>query len=69
MPKFIYDKEFMIIANKIFELKSKLKQTDYIAIKYAEGLVSDEDYAPIKSQRQSWRDEINALEAELQNLK
>lgn len=46
-------------------LKEQLKQTDYQAIKYMEGLISEEDYAPIKSQRQAWRDEINQLEAEL----
>ena len=47
---------------KIFDLKIKLKQTDYKAIKYAEGLITEEEYAPIKAQRQEWRDEINQLE-------
>lgn len=47
---------------KIDELKSKLAQTDYKAIKYAEGLISEQEYAPIKAQRQSWRDMINLLE-------
>ena len=50
---------------RIAELKRKLSETDYQAIKYAEGLISETDYAPIKAQRQAWRDEINALEAEL----
>lgn len=49
----------------IVELKRKLSETDYQAIKYAEGFISETDYAPIKAQRQAWRDEINALEAEL----
>lgn len=48
--------------NRIFELKIKLIQTDYQAIKYAEGQISEEEYAPIKEQRQKWRDEINKLE-------
>lgn len=47
---------------RIAELKRKLSETDYQAIKYAEGFISETDYAPIKAQRQSWRDEINALE-------
>ena len=47
---------------RISELKSKLAQTDYKAIKYAEGLITEEEYAPIKAQRQLWRDEINQLE-------
>ena len=42
-----------------------LPELDYQAIKYAEGVITDDDYAPIKAQRQAWRDEINALEAEL----
>lgn len=50
---------------RIAELKRKLSETDYQAIKYAEGFISETDYAPIKAQRQVWRDEINALEAEL----
>lgn len=43
-------------------LKQALISTDYQAIKYAEGLISEEEYAAIKAQRQSWRDEINLLE-------
>lgn len=53
------------VSVKIFKLKEKLRKTDYQAIKYAEGLISEEDYAPIKAQRQAWRDEINQLELKL----
>ena len=53
------------IQYKINEIKAKLSQTDYQAIKYFEGFISEADYAQIKAQRQAWRDEINALEAEL----
>lgn len=49
---------------KIADLKQNLGNTDYKAIKYAEGLTSEEEYAPIKAQRQAWRDEINALEGQ-----
>lgn len=45
-------------------LKQQLADTDYQAIKYAEGQLSDEEYAPIREQRQAWRDEINKLEVE-----
>lgn len=51
--------------NRIAELKYKLKQTDYQAIKYAEGQLTEEEYAPIKAQRQLWRDEINLLESKI----
>ena len=48
--------------NRIAELKSLLAQTDYQAIKYAEGQLSASEYAEMKKQRQTWRDEINLLE-------
>lgn len=51
-----------IIQNRIAELKSLLAQTDYQAIKYAEGQLSASEYAEMKKQRQTWRDEINLLE-------
>ena len=56
------DKE--IAEQEISILKQKLNDTDYQAIKYAEGLISDADYAKIKAQRQEWRDRINELEKE-----
>lgn len=52
------------IYNRILDLKDTLLNSDYQAIKYAEGLISEEEYAPIKAQRQAWREEINKLEAE-----
>ena len=50
---------------RISELKAKLSATDYKALKFAEGWLSDVEYAPIKAERQAIRDEINALEAEI----
>ena len=47
---------------EISELKGKLAATDYQAIKYAEGVLSEEEYAEMKAQRQAWRDRINELE-------
>lgn len=47
---------------EIAELKQKLADTDYNAIKYAEGWINSEEYAPIKAERQAWRDRINELE-------
>ena len=47
---------------QIMELKIKLKETDYKAIKFAEGLLTKEEYEPIKKERQALRDKINQLE-------
>lgn len=49
-------------AARIAELKVLLAESDYKAIKYAEGFFTEAEYAPIKAQRQGWRDEINGLE-------
>lgn len=54
-----------LIQVKIDILKLQLQATDYKAIKYAEGLLTEEEYAPIKAERQAMRDEINRLETEL----
>lgn len=50
---------------EIEQCKAQLSATDYQAIKHSEGLISEEDYAPIKAQRQALRDRINELEAKL----
>ena len=49
--------------------KQNLKLTDYKAIKFAEGLISDEEYQPIKEQREEWRRQINDYEALLPDAK
>lgn len=54
------------INKEISELKRNLSDTDYKAIKYSEGLLTDKEYAEVKAQRQAWRDEINRLEEKLQ---
>ena len=51
--------------NRIDELKRNLANTDYQAIKYAEGQLTEQEYASMKLQRQSWRYEINLLENQL----
>ena len=53
------------IEAQINELKEKLRETDYQAIKYAEGLITKTNYLAIKNQRQEWRNKINELEGEV----
>ena len=48
---------------EITQLKKQLSDTDYKAIKYAEGQISEEEYASVKAERQGYRDRINELEA------
>ena len=54
------------INRQIRELKKKLFDTDYKAIKYSEGWLTDEEYAEVKAQREEWRKRINKLEASLE---
>lgn len=58
------DKEYAIAykIQRIAELKAKLSETDYMAIKLAEGELTAEEYAPIKEKRALWRKEINKCE-------
>lgn len=66
--KWIAQRPIRIKQLRIDELKVLLEESDYKAIKYAEGLISEEDYTIIKAKRQSYREEINQLEAEIAEL-
>lgn len=50
------------ILEEIRDALEALRASDYKAIKYAEGLISAEEYEPIKAERQALRDKINELE-------
>ena len=62
----LHNDDIQAINREISELKKKLFDTDYKAIKYAEGLLTDEEYAEAKVQRELWRKRINELEASLE---
>ena len=50
-----------IKQNRIWELKGKLADTDYVVIKIAEGEATQEEYAEVLATRKAWRSEINEL--------
>ena len=56
------------IVREIERNKELLTQTDYQAIKFSEGEISEAEYAPIREKRRMWRAEINRLEAEYMEL-
>ena len=60
------DKKELIERIKL--LKYQLKMSDYKALKYFEGELSAEEYAPTLADRKAWREEINALQAEIKAL-
>lgn len=53
----------------ILDREGKLSSTDYIAAKLAEGKATQEEYADKIAQRQTWRDDINAAQTEIERLK
>jgi len=62
----ISDKE--ILQNQINELKQKLSNTDYVAIKISEGAATQEEYAEVLTERANWREQINKLETQVAAL-
>ena len=47
---------------RITELKQLLSDTDYKALKYADGALTEAEYAPVREDRKQWRAEINEIE-------
>ena len=65
----ITKKEYDSVCSKIkeiTELEFELKKSDFKAIKHSEGWINDEEYAPIKADRQAKRERINELRSELE---
>ena len=54
--------------SEIVELKKYLSDTDYKAIKFAEGEITESDYQEVKSQRHEARVRINELESLIEQL-
>ena len=53
----------------ILDREARLTTTDYIAAKIAEGKATKAEYAEKIAERQQWRDDINAANAEINRLK
>lgn len=59
------DEQTNKIEGDILALKQLLSASDYKALKYSEGLLTEEEYAETKIYRQQLRFKINQLESEL----
>ena len=53
----------------VLDREARLTATDYIAAKIAEGKATKTEYADKIAERQTWRDDINAANAEIERLK
>ena len=52
----------------ILDRQAKLSATDYIDNKIIEGAATKEHYADRIAERQQWREDINAAQAEIERL-
>ena len=52
-----------VLFSLVRDREAKLKETDYVAAKIAEGAATKEEYAAVLSQRRAWRGEINEAES------
>ena len=50
---------------EIEQCKAQLASTDYQCLKYAEGELTEDEYAPVRELRKQLRKQINALEDRL----
>lgn len=57
-----------VLFSLILDREAKLRETDYVAAKIAEGAATPEEYAEILVKRQQEREDINAAQAELEKL-
>lgn len=60
--------EIQKLNAQIQDYKNRLIESDFQAIKYAEGLYTEEQYEPTRKMRQSYRDKINELNEKIKSL-
>lgn len=53
------------LKNECKELLKFLSKTDFMVLKYIEGLYTEEQYAPTKAQRESYRERIREIKKQL----
>ena len=57
-----------VLSSLILEREAKLRETDYVAAKIAEGAATPEEYAEVLAERRKARKEINEAQAEIAGL-
>ena len=57
-----------VLFSLILDREAKLKETDYVAAKIAEGAATPEEYAEVLAERRNARKEINDAQAEIAGL-
>lgn len=57
-----------VLFSLILDREAKLKETDYVAAKIAEGAATPEEYAEVLAERRKARKEINEAQEKLEKL-
>ncbi len=57
-----------VLFSLILDREAKLRETDYIAAKIAEGAATPEEYAEVLAERRKARKEINEAQEKLEKL-
>nr|DAO69071.1 MAG TPA: hypothetical protein [Caudoviricetes sp.] len=57
-----------VLFSLVRDREAKLRETDYVAAKIAEGAATPEEYAEVLSERRMARKEINDAQAEIAGL-
>lgn len=48
-------------------LRAELAATDYLCLKFVDGALTEEEYAPVREKRAAYRAEINKLQESSEN--
>ena len=56
------------LASVILDREAKLKESDYVSAKIADGRATIDEYADVIAQKTAWAKEINDAYAEIANL-
>lgn len=57
-----------VLFSLILDREAKLRQTDYVAAKIAEGVATPEEYAEVLAERRKARKEINEAQEKLEKF-
>lgn len=55
------------IESRIEFLRAELAATDYLCLKFVDGALTEEEYAPVREKRSAFRMEINKLQESSEN--
>lgn len=68
IKRYIVVPENQRVDAQIQQLKRNLNETDYVVIKIAQGVSSEQEYEDVISSRSAWRKRINELQERIKTI-